>query len=227
MGVTIGIEIGEIGNRVGRGLVTPRRSGRGVGGPESLQRLQGGAHGTRPGLERGGTRPCYQAKSAAEIRGEPRRRRRSRRLALLPDDHRCWRLQPHPLSTVDSGQHFVARRSCGQTFKFGEEEIGERLSSVCRPALELSVQRVRHIANLDHLGHVMSMLTCCSHVKSRASRDRWNRVRMRRGSDLSVAISSPYSSRSSLPSPASRRRCRGCRPGARARRAPCTCRCLS
>ena len=59
--------------------------------------------------------------------------------------------------------------SRGQTFKFGQEVIGERLSRVRRPDLQLAVQRVRHIPDLDHLGHVISMRACWSHVKARAN----------------------------------------------------------
>ena len=57
----------------------------------------------------------------------PSELKRSRRVTLLPNDDRGRRCQRHALSAVDSGQHLVARRSCGQTFKFGQEEIGERL----------------------------------------------------------------------------------------------------
>src|SRR5262245_21950510 len=38
------------------------------------------------------------------------------------------------------------------------------------------MQRIRDIADLDHLGHVISMLACCSHVKLRRHRSfqgRW------------------------------------------------------
>ena len=57
-------------------------------------------------------------------------------------------------------QHLVARRSRGQTFKFGQEVIGERLSRARGPDLQFAVQRLRHIPDLDHLGHVASMLAC-------------------------------------------------------------------
>ena len=80
-----------------------------------------------------------------------RRRRRSRGLALLSDDHRGRRFQRDPLSTVKSSQHLVARRPRRQTFEFSQEVVGERLSCVCRSDLQLAVQRLWHIPDLNHL----------------------------------------------------------------------------
>ena len=77
------------------------------------------------------------------------------------------RLRGHALSTVESGQHLVARRSCGQTFKFGEEVIGERLSRARGADLQPAVQGVRHIPDLDHLGtcdqHACMLIACQAH----------------------------------------------------------------
>jgi hypothetical protein len=36
---------------------------------------------------------------------------------------------------------------------------------MCGPAFERAVQNVRHIPDLDHLGHVASIRACSSHVK--------------------------------------------------------------
>jgi hypothetical protein len=73
------------------------------------------------------------------------------------------------LVSKKAGKHLVARGSRGQAFKFGQEVIGERLSRVRSPDLQLQVQRVRHIPDLDHLGHVINMRACWPHVKAQLS----------------------------------------------------------
>ena len=108
------------------GQVTPRRSGPGVGGPESLQRPPGGAKDS-PGSRK---RRASTLVPSGVCRRNSRRAEASTtitRPALLTYDHRGRRLQPHALSTVDSGQRLVARRSRAQTSKFGQQVIGQRL----------------------------------------------------------------------------------------------------
>ena len=98
----------------------------------------------------------------------PRHRRRSRSLAFLSDDDGGRRLQGDALATVDSGQHLLAGGPRRQAYQFGQEVIGERLSRVRGPDLQLAVQRVRYIPDLDHLGHAITMRACWTHVKAQA-----------------------------------------------------------
>ena len=77
-------------------------------------------------------------------------------LVVVPEKTRLHsgperRLQRHPLSTVKSSQHLVARRPRRQTFEFSQEVVGERLSGVCRSDLQLAVQRLWHIRDLNDL----------------------------------------------------------------------------
>ncbi len=62
-----------------------------------------------------------------------------------------------------------SRGSSGKAFKFGQQVIGERLSRIRRTDFEFAVQRVRHIPDLHHLRHAMSMHACSSHVKTQGA----------------------------------------------------------
>ena len=128
MGVTVKIEIGEIHQRVGRSvadhLTRPDKASEALShfNVRQVGRMELVVVAKKTGLDAGAGR------IAAGIRGGPRRRRRSPRLTRLPNDDRGGRLQRDALPTADPGQHLVARRSRSQSLKFGQEEIGERLS---------------------------------------------------------------------------------------------------
>jgi hypothetical protein len=65
---------------------------------------------------------------------------------------------------VQPGHHLVAGGSRRESLDFRQEIVGERLTRVRRPGLELPMQRVGYIAALNHSRHVTSMLACVSHV---------------------------------------------------------------
>ena len=69
---------------------------------------------------------------------------------------------------MDSRKHFVACRECGNSPDFDKQILRQRLTCLCRTSLQLAVKRVWHVTDLNHLGHVQSMIACVSHVNMSA-----------------------------------------------------------
>jgi hypothetical protein len=81
-------------------------------------------------------------------------------------------------SSAKPGQHLLARGPRSETFKFGQEIVGECPTRVGCSGLELAVQRVGDVADLNHLRYVASMRACESHVRARRSiASQWRAVR--------------------------------------------------
>jgi hypothetical protein len=65
----------------------------------------------------------------------PKRQRRSRRLALLPNHDRSRSLQDHALSPVQPDQHLFARGPRREPLELGQQVVGQGLSGVGGPAV--------------------------------------------------------------------------------------------
>jgi len=59
----------------------------------------------------------------------------------------------------------LKRRHFSPAPKLPQQIIRERHAGHRRSRLQLAVQGIRNIANLDHLGHVLSVVACATHVK--------------------------------------------------------------
>lgn len=73
---------------------------------------------------------------------------RSRRLAFLSDHHRGRRLQLHALSTVNSGEHFVAHGSRGAA---RVQLTAEDLREIDRESLQIEVHGARYPEHLQNM----------------------------------------------------------------------------
>jgi hypothetical protein len=80
-------------------------------------------------------RLVIRVQSEGSTLSAPRRRRRSRRIALLTDHDRRPRLQRQPPPAVKPVQHLVPCRKGGETPHFREEIVRERLPRGCRASL--------------------------------------------------------------------------------------------
>ncbi len=112
----------------------------------------------------------HPARSRAVARPPPRRRRRSMRAARVAHGSRRRpgegdrRPRPQPLSQL------VGSRPLRGLPEIGEQVVRERHAGFGRAGLELAMKRLGHIADLDHAGHVSSMVTCAEHVNASAGR---------------------------------------------------------
>jgi len=126
MWMTMEIEIGEIHDRFvgapGGDFTHPHESSEAL---NDFRIYQVGRNGVRPRRERYALRLGRQLRSAGETPTAPTRQRRSRRLAFLTDHCSGSCLQRHTLSTVEPGQHVIARGTGRQTLEFGQEVVGQ------------------------------------------------------------------------------------------------------
>jgi len=61
---------------------------------------------------------------------------------------------------LQTGSQFIKCRSLGHTAYLAEQVIGERHARQRRTRFEATMQRIRHIANLDHRGHAQNVNRC-------------------------------------------------------------------
>ena len=81
-------------------------------------------------------------------------------------DSRSWRITAAAVSSASHAPSHAAESAClpartgGEPFEFAQQVVGERLAAFRRPHFERAMQPVRHVPDLNHLRHVISMRTC-------------------------------------------------------------------
>src|ERR687892_369670 len=70
-------------------------------------------------------------------------------------------------SGVQPFQHLLEGRSLGDLADLGQEVIGQGHPEAGRSGFQGSVYVLRHVADLDHLGHAQHIITCVQHDFSR------------------------------------------------------------
>jgi hypothetical protein len=96
---------------------------------------------------------------------QARKRRHSDFPTIRPDGscQRCARF--HTLPRAQSSRKLSHRRQIRETMGFREQIIGQRNSFQSSPGFQFPMQFVRHVANLNHLGHAKMIFACLPHVK--------------------------------------------------------------
>lgn len=90
------------------------------------------------------------------------------------------------MTTQQACSKFIRRGPLCDPTDFSEQELGEGLARERCPRLERGMHIVRHISNLDHLAHAVSIVACAVHQKPPAARRSGNAasVQKRVGADL-------------------------------------------
>jgi len=104
--------------------------------------------------------------------------------------HRSTPTRPRPSHAVTFGANRLGRRQCGidrrppihalpkfrerwladDPTQFVEEIVGQRHARQRRAGFEFPMQRLRHVVNLNHRGHVHFMVACATHVQAASIR---------------------------------------------------------
>ncbi len=108
--------------------------------------------------------PCV-----AEPRPRPRHQPRSSVVTFATDDFGGWNTRRHGRSGTKSLANFRGRRSFGGPPDLSQQALRQRHSGQGGPRLQFTVQHVRHISDLDHFRHVISIVACVAHVHKRTA----------------------------------------------------------
>jgi hypothetical protein len=112
----------------------------------------------------GASLPPLRPACEEALRERPKHRRRS--LAItFGTDCLCWpHRRVHTRSPLQTGSQLIKRRSLGYMTNLAEQVVGERHARQRRTRFEPTMQRIRHITNLNHRRHVQNINACGSHV---------------------------------------------------------------
>src|SRR5208282_914153 len=108
--------------------------------------------------------PCPQRLSEAATPPLPTRLRRSTRVSLCADHFRSRDGEVDGLSAAQPFAHLLERGTLRNLTEFGQQVIGKRHAGKGGARFESAVDGVGDVSNLDHPGHVHSILACAAHV---------------------------------------------------------------
>src|SRR5580700_448557 len=93
------------------------------------------------------------------------RRRRSAAVPLGANRSRRRGTRPYGLAARKPLPNFIESGAVERVAQLAEQIVRERHAFEGRARLELAMQVGGHISDLNHNGHVISILTCAVHVK--------------------------------------------------------------
>ena len=133
------------------------------------QRRSDAVHGVPPARRITLPQPPRPSWCPAAVRSLPRRRLRPTVFPSRPQRVSGGFRQLDPLTIRPALPQFLNRRAFGDLTDFSQQIIGQGHASQRRARLERAVKFIWHITDLDHRGHVLTMVTCASHVNQRST----------------------------------------------------------